>query len=94
MESKVAVFQFPETQFRVLILKIASGNKYDIYIKQGSESMEKEHENIHSNKSSVQVPEVVSSVSQTEENKTGKVGGMQLRYECLIFCWVNYLYIG
>ena len=86
MEGIVAVFHFPETQFRVLILKSESGNKYDIYIKQKTESKENEHENIHSNKSSVQVPEVVSADSQTEKNKTGKVGGTQLRYEYLIFC--------
>ena len=91
MESKVALFQFAETQFRVLILKSASGKKYDIYIKRWVELMDGEQDNLHGNKSSDQARQVGSAVSLTQENKTGKVDCMQLRYK--FHFWLSKLFV-
>ena len=86
MESKVTIFQFGQTVFRVLILKRPSENKFNIYIKRGKEDLiEGKHAIINSEKTNYQVNETISTVSLTQAGIATKDGGMQLSLIDLTF---------
>ena len=79
MESKVTIFQFGQPVFRVLILKLASENKFNIYIKSEKEDLiEGKHAIINTEKTNFQVNETISTVPLTQTGIATKDGGIQL----------------